>query len=114
MKEIIIKNKILIFRVLGGLMLFISFIVYFWVTPDEVLSENEIAAANIARIEASALGSGKTSSKASSKPETSPFMEEFKNAQKKQLEYLIIVSMLMGIGFLGYSFINRSKNDSEQ
>lgn len=113
MKEIIIKNKILIFRVFGVMMVIVSFAIYFWATPKEVLNENEIAAANIARLEASASGRGATTQGAS-KPQTSQFVEELKNAQKKQIEHIIIASMFIGIGLLGYSFISKPKNDSEQ
>lgn len=94
-------------------MLILGFVAYFWITPKEVLSENEIAAANIARMEASVRGSS-SSSKRSSKPETSKFIEELKNAQKAQIQYLTILSMTFGVLFLGYSFISKPKSDSEK
>lgn len=113
MKEIIIKNRVFIFRLFGAVMLLVSFAIYFWAMPKEVLTDSEIAAANVARMEASILGRG-TTTKASSKPQTSPFIEELKNAQKKQVEYLIIGSIVIGIVLIGYSFIAKPKNDSEQ
>ena len=50
--ELIIKNKIVIIRTIGFLMLLVGFAIHFWVTPKEGLSKNEIAAANVARMEA--------------------------------------------------------------
>ncbi|MEA2091947.1 MAG: hypothetical protein U9O83_06250 [Campylobacterota bacterium] len=104
--EFFIKHKILIFRSAGALMLLIGFVVHFWITPKEGLTKNEIAAANIARIEAKI--AGRTSgSKESHKQDTSKFLEEFKNTQAKQMQYLTIIAMILGVGFLGYSFIKR-------
>jgi len=104
MKEIFIKNKIVILRTLGILMLLVGFVIYFWVTPKEVLTQNEIARANVARMEASVAGGGRGSNKVS-KPDTSKFLKELKDVQKKQIQYLTIITMILGAGFLGYSFI---------
>lgn len=113
MKEIFIKYKIVIFRTAGSIMLLVGFALFFWITPKEVMSENEIAAANVARMEASVLGSSSGAKKAS-KPETAKFVEELKNAQKKQVQYLTILTMVFGVGFLAYSFLSKPKNDSEK
>lgn len=112
MKEIFFKYKIVIFRTAGALMLLVGFLIYFWVTPKDALTESEIAAANVARMEASVSGKS-ASSKQVPKSEASRFAEELKNSQKKQVQYLTILSMLFGVGFLAYSFIGKSKNDSE-
>ncbi|QOY54959.1 hypothetical protein HUE87_01560 [Candidatus Sulfurimonas marisnigri] len=112
MKEIFIKNKKLIFRSLGVLFLIVGFIVYFWTTPKKGFTQNEIAAANVARMEAHAMRSTGNSKK-SSKSSSAKILEELKNTQAKQREYLTIVTIIFGIGFLGYSFVN-AKNDSEQ
>ncbi len=109
--EFFIKNKILIFRSLGVLLLLIGFVVHFWVTPKEGLTQNEIAAANVARMEASARGGGGSSNK-EHKPDASKFVEEFKNTQAKQVRYLTIIAMILGIGFLGYSFIKKKEPDA--
>ena len=103
MKEIFIKNKIIIFRTVGALMLVVGFSVYFWTTPKEVLTQNEIAAANVARMEASVARS--SSSAKASKPSNTKFLKELKETQKKQLRYLVILTMILGAGFLGYSFM---------
>ena len=114
MKEIFLKYKIVIFRVLGVIMLLVGFAIYFWETPKEGMSQSEIAAANVARMEASVSGSSSSSAKETIKPNGSKFLEEFKNSKKKQLEYLTIFSMIFGAVFLFYSFFGKSKSDSER
>ena len=106
--EFLKKNKILIFRSAGILMFLISFIVHFWVTPKEVLTKNAVAAANIARMEANVASKGSGSSK-SAKKNNSKFLEELKNTQAKQMQYLTIIVMILGVGFLGYSFIRKKE-----
>ena len=90
-------------------MLLVGFVIYFWATPKEGLSQNEIAAANVARMEARAAG-GSGSSKKSSQSSSAKILEELKNTQKKQMQYLTIIAMILGVGFLGYSFM--PKRDS--
>ncbi|MDQ1244925.1 MAG: hypothetical protein QG565_1265 [Campylobacterota bacterium] len=111
MKEIFIKHKIVIFRTAGSIMLFLGFVLFFWMSPKEVASENEIAAANVARMEASVSG-GTSGTQKAPKPETSKFIEELKNAQEKQVRYLTILTTVFGIGFLAYSFLSKPKSDS--
>lgn len=108
--EIFLKYKIVIFRSLGGLMLLIGFSVHFWATPKEGISANEIAAANVARMEAKVAGQNSQQSKASKKND-SKYLDELKNTQAKQMQYLTIVAMILGIGFLGYSFIPKREDD---
>lgn len=111
MKKMFIKNKIIIFRVLGTLMLIVGFGAYFWTTPKEGLTQNEIAAANIARMEAKVSGRSGAFSKAP-EPSSAKIMQEFKNAQEKQLQYLTIMTMIFGVGFLVYSFFSSKKEES--
>lgn len=104
MMEFFLKHRLVIMRSLGAIMLLIGFAVHFWVTPKEGLSENDKAAARVARMEASA--KEKTLSKAGSQQnDTSKFMDKIKNAQAKQLQYMTIIVMVLGVGFLGYSFM---------
>ena len=110
MKEFFLKNKVVIFRFLGSFMLLVGFVIYFWVTPKEGLSRNEIAAANVARMEASVAG-GNGSSKKSPKSSSTKILEELKSSQVKQIKYLTILSMILGIGFLGYSFIKPEEDE---
>ena len=108
MKELFIKYKTVILRTLGVLMLIIGFAVHFWVTPKEGFTQNEIAAANVARMEARAMGDS-GSFKKSSKSSSAEILKELKNAQEKQMRYFTIIAMIIGVGFLGYSFI-KTKN----
>jgi len=111
MREIFIKNRIIIFRTLGLVMLLVGFTVHIWASPKEVLIENEIAAANVARMEAS-VAIVKMSKKEAPKSEASKFIEELENAQNKQMQYLTILSMVLGVGLFAYSFISKPKSDS--
>jgi hypothetical protein len=106
--EFFTKHKILIFRSAGAFMLLVGFVVHFWTTPKEGLTQNEIAAANVARMEAKVAG-GSSSSKETAKTDDSKFLEELKNTQAKQLEYLTIIAMILGVGFLGYSFVKKKE-----
>lgn len=104
--EFLSKHKIVIARSLGAFMLIAGFISYFWLTPKEGVSQNELAAANVARMEAKVAG-GSSGKAQPSKPDTSPFMSEFKKTREKHMQLLTILTMLLGAGFLVYSFIRR-------
>ncbi|NOR57268.1 MAG: hypothetical protein GQ474_01970 [Sulfurimonas sp.] len=107
--EFFIKYKVLILRSAGGLMLLIGFIVHFWVTPKEGFTQNEIAAANVARMEARMAGGSGGGAKKEQKKDRSKYLEEFKNTKAKQMQYLTIIAMLAGVGFLGYSFVRKKE-----
>jgi len=79
--------------------------VRFWVMPKEGVSQSDIAAVNVARMEASVKGVGGSQQKL--KKSSAPFLEKLKDTQKKQLEYLTIIAMLLGAISLGYSFIKK-------
>lgn len=102
------KYQTIIFRSLGGVMFLIAFVALFWTTPKEGLSENEKAAINIARMEARMAGNSPSISKAQTSSK-SPIMKSYKDMQAKQLRYALIVLMIIGAGFLGYSFIKKEK-----
>ena len=102
--DFFLKYKTVITRSLGALMLVIGFAVHFWATPKEGVSANDIAAANVARMEAKVAGKSSPQSK-SSKKDDSKFLDELKDTQAKQLQYLTIIAMILGVGFLGYSFM---------
>ena len=108
--KFILKHKTVILRSLGSLMLVVGFGVHFWVTPKEGLSANQKAAANVARMEAKVRGGSSSSSK-SQKKDDSKFLEELKNTQDKQMRYLTILAMIVGVGFLGYSFMPKKEKD---
>ena len=101
--EFFLKYKRVLFRVFGAVMLLIAFVVHFWQTPKEGISEAQLAAQNIARMEASVASSSSKTTQA--KPDASKFIEELKSAQEKQMQYITIFIMMFGVGFLRYSFL---------
>ena len=102
--EFFLKHQLVILRSLGALMLLIGFAVHFWVTPKEGLSENDKAAARVARMEAGAKEK-RLSQGASKEKDASKFVDTMKDTQAKQLQYMTIMIMVLGLGFLGYSFM---------
>ena len=110
--EFFTKHKIFIFRSLGALMLLIGFVIHFWATPKEGLTKNEMAALNVARMEAKVAGGSNSSSKKPHKQDSSKFIKELKNTQAKQMQYLTIIAMILGTGFLGYSFIKKKEPEA--
>ena len=108
MLEVLHKHKKALIRSAGALLLLIGFVIHFWVTPKEGLSDIEIAAANVARMEASVRGEASSSKAQSSN--IAPLFEEFKSAREKQMQYLTIIAMVLGAGFLLYSFVQK-END---
>jgi len=105
--EFLKKNQIILSRTLGGIIILVAFVIHFWSTPKEGVSENERAAANVARMEAHT--SGKKNSSSATKEKQSPYLEAFESKRAKQMEYLSILAMLIGIGFFGYSFIKKEE-----
>ena len=102
--ELFLKYKVVIMRSVGAMMLVIGFAVHFWTTPKEGLSANDKASARVARMEASAKGKSSSSSKSSQKDD-SKFLDKLKDTQAKQVQYMSILVMVFGVGFLGYSFL---------
>ena len=103
--QFFLQHKTVILRTVGTFFLLIGFIVRFWVMPQEGVSQSDIAAVNVARMEASV--KGVASSKHKEKKESSHFLKKLKDTQKKQLEYLTIIVMILGAISLGYSFIKK-------
>jgi len=103
--EFFLKHKIIILRTLGIIMLLVGFAVHFWVTPKMGVSENEIAAANIARMEASVKGSVKKT-----KSDISHITKALSQAQQQRAKYITIFAMILGVLFLAYSFLKKEEN----
>ena len=101
-----LKHQKIILRSLGALLLLVGFVIHFWFVPQKGVSQNDLAAARVARMEASIhiKGAG------SNKKDTSGYSKALKETHKKQMEYLTIFMIIIGIGSLGYSFI--PKRDS--
>ncbi len=79
-----------------------ALVLLFWAQPKEGMSEEEKAAANVARMEA--LASGKSQKKASQPPS---FMKEYRETQKTQLRIFLILMVISGTGFLVYGFLKK-------
>jgi hypothetical protein len=87
-------------------MIVVGFAAYFWETPKDVVSENDYAAQNIARMEAQVLGSQSISSSEQER-DVSQISHKLAESKEQQLRYLMILMMLFGAVFLIYSFINK-------
>lgn len=106
--EIFLKYKTVILRTAGALMLLLGFAVHFWMTPKEGFTKTELAAANVARMEAKIKGGNSNGGKPAKKDDAK-FLRELKEKQEKQMRYLTIIAMIFGVGFLGYSFIPKKE-----
>lgn len=103
--DFFLKHQQVILRSVGAFLLVISFVVHFWIGPKKGVSQNDLAAARVARMEASVHGSPSGSKPA--KLNASHLSEALKNTQAKQMEYLTIIIMLLGGASLGYSFLKK-------
>ena len=109
--ELFLKYKTVIMRSLGAILLIVGFAVHFWVTPKKGLSANDKAAARVARMEASAKGSTPNSSDTKKKDDTK-FLKKLQEKQAQQMQYMMIVVMVIGVGFLAYSFIPAKQEET--
>ena len=100
-------NKRLASKIMGINFLVMALVLLFWSQPKEGMSEDEKAAANVARMEASS--SGGSQKKATQPPS---FMKDYKQAQKTQLRVFLIFMVISGAGFLAYGFFK--KEDSQE
>jgi len=99
------KHQKIIFRSIGALLLVIGFVVNFWTRPQEAVSLNSVAAANVARMEASVAGVAPQSVK-----KVNPahhISKALKATREKQMRYLTIFAMIIGGLFLLYSFLKK-------
>lgn len=96
------ENKRLASKIMGINFLVMALVLLFWAQPKEGMSEEEKAAANVARMEAIASG---TSQKKASQPPS--FMKDYKETQKTQLRVFLILMVICGSGFLLYGFLKK-------
>lgn len=106
MKLFLQKHKLLLIRTTGTLFLLIGFVVHFWLNPKQGYSESAIAAANVARMEAS-VAPKNVQTQHAKKNTGALFAEEYKQTREEQVRYLTILAMIFGAGFLIYSFIKK-------
>ncbi|MBA1438743.1 MAG: hypothetical protein FAF05_07150 [Epsilonproteobacteria bacterium] len=108
--EFFFKHQAVVFRSVGVFLLVLGLVTYFWAAPQNVMSENEKAAANLARIEA-AVGGSTTTQKAKPQNNSHKISAALRETRKKQLRMLMLMVMVFGAGFVGYSFLK--KGDKE-
>ena len=106
--EYFVKHQKVIVRSLGAFLLIVGFVVNFWVTPKKAMSANEIAAANLARMEASVVGT--STKKVQKKADPTHISKALKATRAQQLRYATIFAMVLGALFLGYSFIKKEED----
>jgi len=102
-----LKYKEVILRSCGVFLLLLGFVIHFWSVPQKEISQNELAAVNLARMEASV--NGGLSQKKKSKPDVSQVISALKAQQEKQREYLTILSMILGVSSLAFSFLKKKQ-----
>jgi len=98
------QNKKLAMKITGVNFLLMALVLLFWSQPQAVMSENEMAAANLERMASKA--SGKSRKPASN-------AQNFKQAQaahqEEQVRIFMIMMVLFGVGFLGYGFMQKEE-----
>ncbi len=95
-------------RSLGAFLLVVGFAVNFWGMPQKGVSQNERALANVKRMEASIQGT--TNQKVTKKPDSSHISKALKATRAKQMKYMTIIAMVLGVLFLGYSFFKKEED----
>ena len=98
-----------LFRIVGGFLLVVGFVVNFWVTPKKAVSQNELAAANIARMEASV--QGKSTQKVKKRADPSHIAKALKQTRAQQMHYITLFAMIVGALFLLLSFLKPKKEE---
>ena len=96
------ENKKVASKIMGVNFLVMALVLLFWSQPKEGMSEDEKAAANVARMEAQA--SDNSQKKVSQSPS---FMKDYKQTQKTQLRVFLIFMVISGTGFLVYGFLKK-------
>jgi len=108
-----LKHQTVIFRSLGAFLLVLGLVLFFWAAPQKAMTENERAAANLARMEAAVSGTSSSASSSKQSSDHSQISEAMIETQKKQIRMLMIMVMVFGAGFLGYSFLKKGDKEKE-
>ena len=109
--EFFFKHQKIILRSVGVFLLVLGLTLFFWAAPKKVISQNEQAAANLARMEASVSGGGSSKSTVTQSSHHETISASMIETQKKQLRMLMIMVMVFGVGFLGYSFLKKEEEN---
>lgn len=100
-----LNNKRLALKLMGGNFLVMALVLLFWSAPQESASENERAAANVARMEARMQGKG-----TAPKDNRVNLLGKHMEKQQQQLRVLLILMVIAGAGFLAYGFLKKDDN----
>ncbi|MEA3521495.1 MAG: hypothetical protein U9R50_00830 [Campylobacterota bacterium] len=103
MFEWIIKHQRLFSLGMGSLLLIIALGLFFWTNESALSKEERLAQANIARMQARTEGANHTQS-----VHASATLDTFYEGRDKQMQYLLIIMIIGGIGFLGFGFFKKS------
>ncbi len=92
---------------LGVLLIIGAVASLFWNNLDSSVSKEEhLATANVARMEAR-MGSQSTAPQQA--PDKPVFSAKYREKQQEQLRYAIIISLVFGVGFVGYGLLKREE-----
>lgn len=105
--EYFLKHQKMILRIAGAVMLVVGLSLYFWAAPEKGLSENEKAAANLARMEAATQGGASKSVK--TQPPSHKIAASLRETRKQQLRTLMLMVIALGGGFLVFSFLRKEE-----
>ena len=110
MREWIKKHQQKLSMGIGIMMLLIGTAMLFWDNRGNAVSDEErIAAERVARYEARM----QAQMTGTVEPEKPLFSTKFQERQEEQLRYAVILLIIGGIGFMGYSFYRRMKEKEE-
>ena len=111
MQEWIKKHQQKLSMGIGAVLLIAGVAMLFWDnTGDAVSAEERAAAERVARYEArmAAETAGQT------QPDKPLFSSKFQERQEEQVRYAVILLIIGGAGFMGYSFYRRFAEKKEQ
>lgn len=89
--------------------LLVGFVVHFWFRPNTAISQNELAALNVARMESKVSGTTLVQEQKSS---SFHVMKSLQERQEQHMQYLTIIVMAIGVISLIVSFFNKEEKVS--
>jgi len=102
------QHSILITRVIGSALLFLSIALQVWTFSTPKLTANQRAEANIARMEASAKAAIFNTKMSEAKGGTN-FLQQVRDVQKENTMNITIIALILGVFFLSFGFSNKKK-----
>ncbi len=102
-----LSHKKLAYKLMGANFLLMALVLLFWSAPKEGMSENERAAANVARMEARIQGQGSTSQE-----NKVNLLNRHMDKQQAQLRIVLVIMVIVGVGFLAYGVLKKEENQA--